>query len=175
MALESGKFRPETLKSNRFKATGLMFEPSDLTASPPKAPAIPPNNLPIAAGDLSSVRGGSVRPAEQAVARLTRSRTICLARPLIRREEEQLLLLDRPAEGKPELILLKNRTPLPGSIAKKVACVESFIPEKLKYRSVKRISTRLGNHTDVGAGIAPVTSIVESGLNLELLQTIGIW
>ena len=39
VASGSGKFRLESLKFKRDRATGLMLEPSGLTAAPPWAPA----------------------------------------------------------------------------------------------------------------------------------------
>ena len=44
-----------------------MFEPSGLTATPPRAPLMPPNNLPSAAAERSFVIGGVVRLTVQAV------------------------------------------------------------------------------------------------------------
>src|SRR5450755_4528043 len=56
-----------SLRFRSARATGLMFDPSGLTSVPPSAPAMPPNILPSAAGDLSSVKGGTLRVALQAI------------------------------------------------------------------------------------------------------------
>ena len=44
-----------------------MFEPSELTAMPPKAPLMPAKSLPSAVGDLSLVRGGILTDAVHAI------------------------------------------------------------------------------------------------------------
>src|SRR5262249_56892285 len=48
----------ESLRFSKANAWGLMLEPSAATATPPKAPACPPNSLPNAARERSSVKGG---------------------------------------------------------------------------------------------------------------------
>src|SRR5262249_60715343 len=46
------------LRFSKANAGGLLWEPPAATATPPKAPACPPNSLPNAARERSSVKGG---------------------------------------------------------------------------------------------------------------------
>ena len=60
--MPSGRFR-----FNRVSAEELMFDPSGSTVAPPRAPFMPAKSRPRAFADRSSVRGGSVKLAVQAV------------------------------------------------------------------------------------------------------------
>ena len=95
-----------SLKFRRARATGLMFEPSGRIATPPRAPFMPPNNRPRAAGDLSLVRGGSLQWRRNRP-RLTSCKAVDLARPLIRAKEKQLIFPDWSSERESELILFE--------------------------------------------------------------------
>ena len=52
---------------NRARATGLMFDPSSLTVTPPFAVGNPANSIPRLLGVRSSVNGGEYRFAVQAI------------------------------------------------------------------------------------------------------------
>src|SRR5215469_9681569 len=61
------KLPSSNLKFSNARAIGLMLEPSDLTATPPKAPFIPPKSCPSAVDDLSPVKGGELKLDVQAI------------------------------------------------------------------------------------------------------------
>src|SRR5262249_27065571 len=52
--------------------------------------------------------------------------------------------------------------------------IQSFVPEVFEDRSMKTIPAALRNHIHVGAGVAPVRSVVLAGLHFEFLDCIWV-
>src|SRR5215475_10198965 len=59
-------------------------------------------------------------------------------------------------------------------VEKKIVRVKNIVAQKLEDASVESVASRLCNHTDVCAAITSIGSVVESCLNLELLNAVGI-
>lgn len=138
--------------------------------------AVPPFCPPLPREQRAQCRRRSVvgqrRSGERPVAIAADS--IGLLRPLIGAEEKQLLALDRPSEGSPELILPHNRLRLSRPVEEKIIRIQRLVPEKLEERTVKLIGSALGNDIDVGPCVSPAGSIRLSRLNLEFPDGVGI-
>src|SRR5260370_33223234 len=56
-----GNVQSAFLAFKRLSVTGLIFEPSGATATPPNSPVLPPNTAPRLAGVRTSGMGGRLR------------------------------------------------------------------------------------------------------------------
>src|SRR5215813_9513908 len=59
-------------------------------------------------------------------------------------------------------------------VEKKIVRVKNIVAQKLEDASAESVASGLCNHADVRAAITSIGSVVESCLNLELLNAVGI-
>ena len=107
---------------------------------------------------------------------------IDLPGPLIRREEEKLVLLDRTANDPSELVLVQNLPRVVGNAvdrlgltAEEIIGIESGISKELKRGAMELIGAGLGDHIHVGSRIPSVARIEHRSLNLEFLNRVGVY
>src|SRR6266853_3366533 len=86
----------------------------------------------------------------------------------IGREEEGPIFLDWPARWPAELILLVIGPPQ----VEKAFGVKQLVAQKFVYVAVEGIGSRLGDHVDDGAGVAPIFGIERIGQDAEFRDTV---
>ncbi len=68
--------------------------------------------------------------------------------PLLRPEEEKLVLHDRAAKVTAEVVVLQIGFRLIGLIEEEIICVQRIAPKELEERAVKTIAATLGDKVD---------------------------
>src|SRR5207245_6580680 len=97
-------------------------------------------------------------------------RDIAELRALVRAEEEEPVLDNRPAQAAAVLIALE----LIRSQGEKVAGVEGAIAQELERRSVESVGSRFRHDVDYGPGSPAIFGAVVVGLDTELVQRVRI-
>src|ERR1700716_3427061 len=87
-------------------------------------------------------------------------------------EEEQLVFLDRPANGATEFVLVISPN-LPDGV-EVVASIQAGVADELEHISMQRVGARFGNHIDLAAAVVAVFGVVVVGENAELGQRVKI-
>jgi len=72
------------------------------------------------------------------------------------------------------LVLLELRTRLAGPVQKEIVGIQEIVTQEFENRAVEIVAARLGNHADIGTYPTTKCCVVETGLNLELFQAVGV-
>src|SRR5229473_229799 len=86
-----------------------------------------------------------------------------------RGEEKGPVFLDWPAKCPTELVLLVIGPPQ----VEEAFSVKQLVTQKFVYVAVEGVGSRLGDHVDDGAGVAPIFGIERIGQYAEFRDTVG--
>src|SRR6266542_3225769 len=134
-------------------------------------------NSPALTGKERTQRGS--RAVVRQSRRKDRGRTanadaVALPGTLVGSEKEHSVSLDWAAQREAKRLLLENTSGLSRAIAEKVVGVELVIAQELESRAMKIVAPAPRYNVDVSPGVAAESSVVQAGLHLELLDSVGI-
>ena len=93
-------------------------------------------------------------------------------KPFVGAEEEQLVLLNRPAQHAAEIVLPQFGPRQTVGVCEPVVGIQLIVAEVLEGSPVKRVRAGLGDHRYLSAGSAPIFRRKGGSLNSELFQRI---